>query len=141
MIKDIPVKEIMSSKLLTLHPKDKLTRAKEIFHEYDIHHIPVVVLNKIVGIISQGDILYLESVVSNSFDRFIQEKKFELNTIDEVMTVDPVCMGSESTIGEVLSTMLNRRINAIPITENDELIGLVTSQDLLYILDREINRT
>lgn len=141
MIKDLPVKEIMSSKLLTLHPKDKLNRAKQIFHEYDIHHIPVVVMNKIVGIISQGDILYLESVVSNSFDRFIQEKKFELNTIDEVMTKDPICMGAESSVGEVLRTMLDKRINAIPITENDELIGLVTSQDLLYILDREINNS
>ncbi len=139
MIKDIAVKEMMSSKLLTLHPKDKLKRAKEIFHEYDIHHIPIVVMNKLVGIISQGDILYLESIVSNSFDRFIQDKKFELDTVDEVMTKSPVCMPGDTTISEILKTMLDQRINAIPIIENDELIGLVTSQDLLCILDRELN--
>jgi len=139
MIKNLAVKEIMSSKLLTLHPKDKLKRAKEIFHEYDIHHIPIVVMNKLVGIISQGDILYLESIVSNSFDRFIQDKKIELDTVEEVMTKNPTCMPGTTTISRILKTMLDQRINAIPIIENEELIGLVTSQDLLYILDRELN--
>lgn len=135
MKKDVCIKDVMSKKLVTLHPKDKLKRAKDIFKQYDIHHIPVVVMNNIVGIISQGDILYVESVVTHSFDRFIQDKKFELETVDEVMTPNPICTSGDTTVSEVLNIMLDKGINAVPIVENDELIGLVTSQDFLKILD------
>lgn len=134
MIKNHSIDLIMSKKLITLHPKDKLQRAKDIFQEYDIHHIPVVVMNKIVGILSQGDILYLENVANNSFDKFIIDKKFELNTIDAVMTKDPICADINSRIMDVLDIILYRRINAVPIVDNDELVGLVTSIDLLSLM-------
>jgi len=133
--KETAISEVMSTKLITLHPKDKLQRAKDIFKQYDIHHIPVVVMNKIVGIVSQGDILYLESVITHSFDRFIIEKRFELDTIDQVMTPDPICTTSAQTVSEVLDTMLNQGINALPVVDDGQLVGLVTSQDFLRILD------
>ena len=135
MNKSTNIKTVMSTKLITLHPKDKLQRAKDIFKQYNIHHIPVVVMNKIVGIISQGDILYLESVVTHSFDRFIIDKKFELDNVEEVMTSDPICCQSTATVADVLNIMLDRGINAVPVIEDGELIGLVTSQDFLKILD------
>ena len=134
MTKEMTVSDIMSKRLISLHPKDKLKRAKEIFKEYQIHHIPVVVMNKIVGILSQGDILYLESVVNNSFDRFIQEKRFELQTVEEVMTSPPICCQMHADVKDVLNVMLEKRINAVPILDGEELVGLVTSRDFLKIL-------
>ena len=55
---NITIDKIITRKLKTLHPKDKLIRAKEIFDEYDIHHIPVHVMGDIRGIVSLGDILF-----------------------------------------------------------------------------------
>ena len=128
------VVDVMTKKLITLHPKDKVQRAKKIFKDCDIHHIPVVVMNKVVGIISQGDILLLEGLIENSFDRFIQDKKLKLDTVDQVMTPDPICADIGSTTKEVLHIMLKCRINAVPIVEGDDIRGLVTSRDLLHIL-------
>ncbi len=138
-MKDQSIKTIMSDKLVTLHPKDKLQRAKDIFKTYDLHHIPIVVMNKVVGILSKGDILYLESIVTNSFDKFIQDHKFRIDSVEEVMTRDPYCKESSSSIADVLNLMISKRVNAVPITESGELIGLVTSFDFLKLVDKHFN--
>ena len=44
---NITVDKILSKNLKTVHPKDKLIRAKEIFDQYEIHHIPVHVMGDI----------------------------------------------------------------------------------------------
>ena len=128
---NITVDNIISRKLKTLHPKDKLIRAKEIFDQFDIHHIPVHVMGDVRGIVSLGDILFLEGFTTNSFDEFLKNKKFELTTIDEIMTARPYCANTDDLISEVLEVMIEKRVNALPVKENDELVGIVTTFDIL----------
>lgn len=130
------VSTIMSKKLITLHPKDKLKRAKEIFEEYKIRHIPVVVMNEIAGILSKGDILYLEGIVRNGFDKFIQESMLNTMTIDQVMTAQVKCAHIDQSIGEVVDIMIDHKINAMPILEKDLLVGLVTTFDIMKSLQK-----
>ena len=137
-MKDMKIQDVMSTKLITLHPKDKIQRAKDVFAEFNIHHIPIVVMNKLVGILSQGDILYLESVAKNSFDRFLQSKLFEINAVEEVMSKQLFIMSLQSSLDEVLSLMINHKINAIPIVDNDELVGLITSYDILKLVSEQL---
>lgn len=131
---DISITEIMSTKLITLHPKDRLTRAKEVFDQYDIHHIPIAVMGELRGMVSLGDLLFLESVVTNSFDEFIQTKKMELSTIDSIMTTRPISITIGATLSDALDKMLSNRINALPIIDDDQLVGLVTSHDMMVYL-------
>lgn len=139
MTKDTLIKDIMSTKLISLHPKDKLKRAKEIFQQYDIHHIPVHVMGSVKGIISLGDILFLEGIVTNSFDEFLRTKKYDLATVDEIMTPKPICISSEKHLNDALDIMITRRINALPVTENNILVGLITTYDILRLLKTQIN--
>jgi len=125
------VKDLMSQKLITLHPKDKLKRAKEIFDQYKIHHLPVEVMGDVRGIISLGDLLFLEGVVNSSFDEFIRSKQYSHMTVDEVMTSNPYCIDSDKSISEALDILIEKRINALPVKENDKLVGIITHRDLL----------
>jgi CBS domain-containing protein len=129
------VTEIMSAKLITLHPKDKIARAEELFESFDIHHIPIVVMNKVVGIISQGDVLFLtRKPVMHSFDQFIKEKRINLGSIDEIMTTEVITVDAKTSISKVLEVFLTKRINAIPVLDNGEIVGLVTSFDMMSYL-------
>lgn len=128
---NVKVSEIMSKKLITLHPKDKLVRAKEVFDEYLIHHIPIEVMGEVRGIISQGDILYLEGIVNNSFDEFLKSQKYSITTIDEVMTRRPHCVESDIRIDEAIDIMLNYNVNCLPVTEEGNLVGIITHRDIL----------
>lgn len=128
---NVQVSDIMSRNLKVLHPKSKLISAKEIFEEYDIHHIPVAVMGDVKGIISQGDILFLEGVVNNSFDEFIRTKKYEISTVDEIMTSRPYTIESDKLISEALDIMIEKRVNCLPVKENLDLIGVITNYDIL----------
>lgn len=133
---DVSIKEIMSEKLLTLHPKDKLERCMQFFKKYEIHHIPVVVMNEVVGIVSQGDILFLKSLTEDLFDEFYQDDKLNVMMVEEIMTANPICVDHESQLGEAVDLMTEHRINALPVTEGKELRGLLTTHDILNYLSK-----
>ena len=52
-------------------------------------------------------------------------------TVDEVMTHRPFCANTDDLISEVLEVMIEKRVNALPVKDQDELVGMVTSFDLL----------
>ena len=133
------VRNIMSEKLITLHPKDKLRKAKDIFNKYRIHHIPVEVMNDIRGILSLGDILYLEGVVTNSFDEFIKNKRLDTLSIDEVMTKKPYTVEADMHLSEALDLMIEKNVNALPVVEDGELVGIVTTYDMMKDLRARLN--
>lgn len=137
---NIAIESIISRNLKTLHPKDKLIRAKEIFQEYDIHHIPVHVMGDVRGIVSLGDILFLEGFTNNTFDEFLKNKKLQLATVDEIMTSRPYCADIEDLVSEVLEVMTEKRVNALPVKENDELVGIITSFDILNYFKKILNK-
>ncbi|MDF1698416.1 MAG: CBS domain-containing protein [Saprospiraceae bacterium] len=136
---NIPIDSIISRNLKTLHPKDKLVRAKEIFNEFDIHHIPIHVMGDVRGILSLGDILFLEGFTNNTFDEFLKNKKLQLTTVDEVMTSRPFCADVDDLVSEVLETMIENRVNALPVKENDELVGIITTFDILKYFKNNLN--
>lgn len=137
---NITIEGIISRNLKALHPKDKLIRAKEIFDEFDIHHIPVHVMGDVRGILSLGDILFLESFTNNTFDEFLKNKKFQIMTVDEVMTARPYCANVDDLVSEVLDTMTEKRVNALPVKENDELVGIITTFDILNYFKKVLNK-
>jgi CBS domain-containing protein len=136
---NVPIKDIMKERLITLHPNDDLEKANLIFREFEIHHIPVVVMNEIVGILSQGDILFLKSIMDNSFDEFYKEREWNLMQVNEIMTSNPICLDINSHIGDAVKLMTEHRINALPVTEDKELRGLVTSYDVMHHIYNVIN--
>lgn len=137
---NISIESIISRNLKTLHPKDKLIRAKEIFEEYDIHHIPVHVMGDVRGIVSLGDILFLEGFTNNTFDEFLKNKKLQLTTVDEIMTARPYCANIDDLVSEVLEVMTEKRVNALPVKENDELVGIITTFDILNYFKKVLNQ-
>lgn len=54
---DIPIKEIMSSPVITIPPNEKVEKAAEIMTENKIKKLPVVENNKLLGIITLTDIV------------------------------------------------------------------------------------
>ncbi len=140
MAKNLTVQDIMSSRLITLHPKDNIARAKQIFKEYNIHHIPICVMNKVRGIISLGDILYLEGMVLDNFDQFLQDKKSQTTTVEDVMTRNPYHTTLDAQLTSAISTMLDKRVNALPVISGEEIVGLITTHDILRAFNKELTK-
>lgn len=121
----------MSDRLVTLHPKDNVTRAKEIFSEYQIHHILICVMNEVRGIISLGDILYLQGLTTNNFDKYLQEKKEYTTPVENIMTSNPYQIGPNDLLLDALEIMITKRVNALPVVGTAGLTGILTTHDIL----------
>jgi acetoin utilization protein AcuB len=130
-----PISQIMSKELITVSEKDKLTVVKEIFDKHNIHHIPVVRFKTIVGIISKTDYMYfVRGFTQNEEDRFINESRLKAYTADEIMTTGMAKVEPSDRINVALEVFKINRFHAIPVVENDELVGIVTTHDIICAL-------
>ena len=135
------VKEIMTKEVITVQPDDSMEKVKDIFDHYSIHHIPVILHKKVVGIISRAD--YLR--VIQGFTLLSDSKAEEYNhallrslLAGEVMTAKVACLGTEDTLMAAAGYFHENLFHAIPIIDDEgELAGIITTYDLINYAYRE----
>jgi len=138
MIEDIKIKSIMKTDLLVLHPKASIRDAENMFKRYQIHHIPIAVNNKLVGIVSLGDMLMANRVVTKHRDKFPANDYFKMDTVDEIMTHNPFTVNETDSITRALEIMKQKRINCLPVVASEKLVGIITSFDVINLLSKSI---
>jgi acetoin utilization protein AcuB len=133
-----PIKTIMTSELITVNPGDKLTAVKEIFEQHNIHHVPVVRFRELVGIISKTDFMYfLRGFSRNEEDRFVNYARLRAYTAEDIMTTGLAKLGPDDRINVALEMFMVNRFHAIPVIDNQELVGIVTTFDIIKALNNE----
>jgi acetoin utilization protein AcuB len=133
-----PVKSIMSTHLITVAPSDKLSIVKDIFEDHNIHHIPVVRYKELIGIISKTDFLhFLQGFSPNQEDRFVNYARLRSYAAEEIMTKGLAKLNPDDRINIALEIFMVNRFHAIPVVENDELVGIVTTYDIIKELANE----
>ncbi len=137
MKKREPVSHIMSKDLYTLNLTDTLYKAEELLQEKKVRHIPVVSGDKLIGIISLTDILRI-SYGSNFTDgEKVDNAIFDMLTLDQVMHHKPKSVSSTTTIKEVAEILSKEEFHALPVVDNEKLVGIVTTTDVIkYLLDQ-----
>ncbi len=123
------VESIMIKKLITLEPKDTLSKAKEIFHGKRIHHLPVQENGKLVGLITTYDI----------WRSAANQQVNDDTNVEDVMSRKVVKINPGDKIGTAAEIFLDNRFHALPVvTDDNTLVGLVTTFDVLrYEFKRE----
>ena len=116
-----PISMIMTSNLVTVAPNDSLTMVKDIFQKSRIHHLPVVDGKKLVGIVTTGDLVWL----NKKFDEYADI------AVKDVMTKKMATLEPDEKIGAAAEVLLEHLFHAIPIVTNGDLVGIVTTFDIL----------
>ena len=52
------------------------------------------------------------------------------------MTKRPYCIDADMNIGDALEIMIGKHVNALPVTDNNELVGIVTTYDMMVYLQK-----
>lgn len=133
-----PVSSIMTRDLVTVNPEDSLKTVSEIFEKNRIHHLPVVRYKKIVGIISHSDFDHFVGGLSRyPEDRFLNESRLKHHTAEEIMTARLAKIEPDDRLNAVIDIFCLNRFHALPVVENDELVGIITPFDILRKLASE----
>lgn len=120
--------QLMRLEVFTAPPELPLTVAWRLMQDRRIRHLPVVAGERLVGIVSDRDVLLRAT-------RGEQGPVVPDVTVGEVMTMAPLAVAEDVPIAELAHTMLEARIDALPVLgSNNRLLGLVTSSDLLRVL-------
>jgi len=138
MKKRMPVSTIMTKDLITVNHSDDLTTAERLFKNHNIRHIPVVNGKEIIGMLSYTDLLrisYADAVYEDETD--VDTMVYNMFTIEQVMAKTLVKVSPQTTIKEVAEILSKEEFHALPIVENEELVGIVTTTDLInYLLEQ-----
>ncbi len=140
MKKRTPVSVIMSKNVITLNKTDDLTTAEKLFKENNIRHIPVVSGSTIVGILSYTDLLrisFADAIDEDEND--VDTVVYNMFTIEQVMAKNLVTVSPTNTIKEVAEILSKKEFHALPVIEGGDLVGIVTTTDLIYFLLEQFN--
>ena len=138
MKKRTPVSVIMTKNVITLNSVDDLTVAEKLFKEHKIRHIPVVSGKEIVGMLSYTDLLRISfaDAVYEDEDN-VETVVYNMFTLEQVMAKNLVKVNSETTVKEVAEILAKKEFHALPVVDNNILVGIVTTTDLInYLLDQ-----
>jgi CBS domain-containing protein len=142
------VSDIMTTKVFTATREMPLRLAATRMLEYGISGMPVVDGERLVGVISETDILFKERtapVRDGLVDWLVHygedppAAKLSARTVGEAMTAPAVTIGSRKLVSEAAALMLDLRIDRLPVVEGEELIGIVTRADLVRAFTRTDN--
>ncbi len=138
MKKRVPISQIMTKNVVTISTSDDLVTAEELFKKYRIRHIPVVRGNAILGILSYTDLMrisFADAIDDNEHD--VDTMVYNMFTIEQVMVKDVVSVPPTATVKEVAQFLSLKEFHALPVVENEKLVGIVTTTDLIrYLLDQ-----
>ncbi|WP_298263597.1 CBS domain-containing protein [uncultured Lutibacter sp.] len=131
-----PVSKIMTKKLVTLTINDDLYTAEKLFRKHHIRHIPIVNGEHIIGMLSLTDLERISFL--DSYDRLHEENVdnviYQMLSIEQLMVKNPIKVNSNITIKSVAEILSKNEFHALPVVENDILVGIVTTTDLLLYL-------
>ena len=133
-----PVSKIMTKELITLSLSNDLYDAEKLFKEYHIRHIPVVEEEHIIGILSYSDLRRISFLDSfDSHEVKIDNAIYNMLSIQQIMVKNPIKVNSSISVKSVAEILSKNEFHALPVVENDILVGIVTTTDLLrYLLDQ-----
>lgn len=128
------VGQIMSTPVITVGPDDTMKRVQDIFRMNNIHHLPVAVEGKVIGILSKSDYLRL----LHGFTLFKTEKSTEYNDaimrsllVGEVMTKQVATLAPEDTLEMAAGFFRENLFHALPVVSKGKLVGILTTFDLI----------
>lgn len=111
----------------------KLGHIKALMHNNKTHHVCVMDQGKIIGIISDKDVIRHQSPKLNNIDAE-RENKFldEQLEADQIMTPGVTTIKHDMPITKIIKIMLEKNVGAFPVLdENHKLIGIVSKETIL----------
>lgn len=122
---------IMQKKVYTVSLDDRVIHARRIMITNNIARLPVLEEKKLVGIISDVEIALAFASLKKSFSLGKQKHHLDELLVKDVMRTPVVYSNPSISISDAAQLMLKQNVGALPLLENDKLVGMVTRTDLL----------
>lgn len=113
----------MGKGVVTIRPDDTVRKACEIMAKHDLSGITVFNRGKVVGMLTQGDLVNIIAAGENP----------SKVTVKGVMGKKLIMIGPDADIREAAEAMVKSKVKRLPVIRNGKLVGLITQTDIVKI--------
>jgi acetoin utilization protein AcuB len=127
------VVDIMTKSVVSVHVDETLQRIHAIFEESKFHHVIVTDEGRIVGVVSDRDLL---KNLSPFIGRRLMEREQDTKTLSrkahQIMTRRPILARPDMSIPDAIVILLKHRVSCLPVAGADRRVqGILTWHDIL----------
>ncbi|MEZ0395889.1 MAG: CBS domain-containing protein [Anaerolineales bacterium] len=127
------VGERMSHPVITVPPEMPIQEALNLFRSEHIRRAPVVKNGKMVGIVSESDILNASPSAATTLSMWELNYLLSKITVEKVMRKDVLTVDSDCPIEEAARIMADNKVGGLPVMEGKKVVGIITETDLFKI--------
>jgi CBS domain-containing protein len=136
-------RDIMTSSVITVGPHASVSDIAKLLLESRISAVPVVdEAGKLVGMVSEGDLMRRADLgtqrqgswwltLFGEPERAAEYVKTHGQKARDIMTTELITVGVNATVSKIAFLLEKNRIKRVPVTENGELVGLVSRANLI----------
>lgn len=127
------VGERMSRPVIFLTPEMPVHDALDLFKKERIRRAPVVKDGKLVGIVSEKDLLNASPSPATTLSIWEMHYLLSKITVSEVMTKNVITVTEDTPIEEAARIMADNKIGGLPVMRDNQVVGIITETDLFKI--------
>ena len=125
--------DLLSDSPATLAPSASIDEAIQCMEEARTRHLPVVKDGRVIGMVSQGDILLL---IGRAHGREGSTGPAPANRplptrVEQIMSAPVRTVGPSHSLDHIVELLLSQEFSALPVTDDEGLLGMITKSDLL----------
>ena len=133
--KENVVREIMMGSPVTMKPQDTLDLANDVISLGRIRHIPVVEDGRLVGLLSERDLMGAAATTIFGLKQRSKSALLKSVLVKDVMKKRVVTVKPDTSIKETARLMKKKKIGCVPVVNEGNLVGLVTTTDILRYVE------
>ncbi|EKU17785.1 CBS domain protein [Streptococcus intermedius BA1] len=124
------VKDFMTRKVVYISPDTTVAHAADIMRAQELHRLPVIENDQLVGLVTEGTIA--EASPSKATSLSIYEMNYLLNKtkIKDIMIRDVVTVSQFASLEDATYLMLKNKIGILPVVDNQQVYGVITDRDV-----------
>jgi acetoin utilization protein AcuB len=127
------VEDVMTREVVTLTPDHTLRDAIDLLRSRRIRHLPVVEAQRLVGIVTDRDVKRATPSVLAGVNRDEYDNTLLTIKVSQLMTREPITVPRKSALKSAVEIFINRKVGALPVVDNDRLVGILTEIDILRV--------
>lgn len=136
------VEKIMSHRVVSVDMDDTLKDIREIFEHVRFHHLLVMENDRLVGIISDRDLLKAVSPYASTQSERPRDAATMRKRAHQIMTRKPITITVDDTVLEAIRSFIDDKISCLPVLNKDgSVAGILTWRDILKAIVSTVEKT
>lgn len=116
----VNAEDLMTEKIIAIQSSDTVKDALKLMKKNQIHHLPVVEGNKVVGLVTSTDLFGME-------EDQVMEKELLVNIMGQTV----LCVSKDTPFEDILNVFVHERIHCLPVLNSkQDICGIITQTDV-----------